>query len=228
MQTDFLKPAATAETRDSKTGSAEAVVCKELLAVPSNEEKRIGFAHDRDLENGKEEWLTPPQIIKALEFTRVDGELVSWPFDLDPCAPIKRPWPTAKNHYTIEDNGLIKPWHGRVWLNAPYGDKTGHWLMRLASEHKNGTALTFARTETADIDKGAAFFVTVWPFAKAVCFLKGRLSFYHVTGKRGGTAGAPSMLIAYDDDNANALWDAVQHGRLSGCFVDLRGGNTTT
>lgn len=25
--------------------------------------KNIGFAHDRDLVNGKEEWLTPPPLI---------------------------------------------------------------------------------------------------------------------------------------------------------------------
>lgn len=196
----------------SELRGARAVVSSDLLGNPSNEEKRIGFAHDRDLENGKEEWLTPPEIIRAL------GD-----FDLDPCAPVKRPWEMAKAHYTIEDNGLIKPWQGRVWLNAPYGDKTGHWLMRLA-EHKNGIALTFARTETADIDKGAAFFVTVWPFAKAVCFIKGRLSFYHVNGKKGGTAGAPSMLIAYDDDNANILWQAVMDGKIQGAYIDLRGG----
>jgi hypothetical protein len=41
-------------------------------------------------ETGKDEWLTPPEIIKSL------GE-----FDLDPCSPINRPWDTAKNHYTI-------------------------------------------------------------------------------------------------------------------------------
>ena len=32
---------------------------------------------------GKDEWLTPPEIIKSL------GE-----FDLDPCSPINRPWAT--------------------------------------------------------------------------------------------------------------------------------------
>ena len=41
---------------------------------------------------GKDEWLTPPYVIEAL------GS-----FDLDPCSPIKRPWPTAKEHYTILD-----------------------------------------------------------------------------------------------------------------------------
>jgi hypothetical protein len=58
--------------------------------------------------SGKDEWLTPPPLIQAL------GE-----FDLDPCAPIKRPWDMAKNHYTIEDDGLEKDWFGRVWLNPP-------------------------------------------------------------------------------------------------------------
>ncbi len=56
-----------------------------------------------------DEWLTPPEIINAL------GR-----FDLDPCAPIVRPWDMAREHYTIIDNGLWKQWHGRVWLNPPY------------------------------------------------------------------------------------------------------------
>ena len=113
--------------------------------------------------------------------------------------------------------GLVKS--ARCFVNPPYGNQTNHWLARCA-EHKNVTALIFARTETRQ------FFDYIWGKATAVCFLKGRLSFYHVNGTKGGTAGAPSMLVTWDDENANALWDAVQHGRLAGCFVDLRGGNT--
>ena len=121
-----------------------------------------GFAHDRDLENGKEEWLTPPEIIRAL------GD-----FDLDPCSPTpdKRPWSTAREHFDIRDSGLLKPWHGRVWCNPPYGPKTGEWLARCA-EHGNCVCLIFARTETR------AFFDSIWPKATAVLFLRGRLSFY--------------------------------------------------
>lgn len=156
----------------------------------------------------KEEWLTPRFILDALG-----------PFDLDPCAPVNRPWPMAAKHFTIEDNGLIRPWHGRVWCNPPYGKQTNRWLARCAG-HKNCIALIFARTETKQ------FFDFVWPKATAVCFLKSRLSFYHVTGEKGGTAGAPSMLVAFDDANGNLLWDAVQHGRISGAYVDLRGGRT--
>ena len=167
-------------------------------------EKTGGFAHDRDVVNGKDEWLTPPELIKAL------GE-----FDLDPCAPIIRPWDTAKNHYSIKDNGLTKEWVGRVWCNPPYGSETGKWLARCA-EHKNATALIFARTETRQ------FFENIWGKATAVAFLKGRISFYHVTGKKGGTSGAPSMLVTWDDVNANELYLAIQDGELEGFYIDLR------
>ena len=50
----------------------------------------IGFAHDRT--TGKENWLTPPEILRTC------GE-----FDLDPCTPIVRPWDTAKRHHNVMD-----------------------------------------------------------------------------------------------------------------------------
>jgi len=150
--------------------------------VGSHETIKLGnFRHDRNLEHGKEEWLTPPEIIRAFG-----------PFDLDPCAPVKRPWPTAGNHYTIEDDGLSRPWQGLVWCNPPYGPKTGDWLARCA-QHNNCLALVFARTETQWFQNH------VWPHATSLFFITGRLSFYHVGGDKGGTAGAPSVLIAYGD-----------------------------
>jgi hypothetical protein len=138
-------------------------------------------------ETGKDEWLTPPEIIGAL------GE-----FDLDPCSPINRPWDTAKKHYTILDNGLIQPWEGKVWCNPPYGKEAVKWLKRCAT-HGNCIALTFARTETR------MFFSCVWEKATAILFIKGRLKFYHVTGEQGDSAGAPSVLIAYGLEMAERL-----------------------
>lgn len=154
----------------------------------------LGFAFDRT--EGREEWLTPPYIINAL------GE-----FDLDPCAPIVRLFPTAQSFFTINDDGLAHPWQGRVWLNPPYGDQTTRWLQRLA-EHGNGIALIFARTETG------TFFPWVWEYAHAVLFLRGRVKFYNVDGTQGGSAGAPSCLIAYGEDNAIALTRSKLDGRV--------------
>ena len=147
---------------------------------------------------GKHEWLTPPYIIEAL------GE-----FDLDPCSPIKRPWSTAKKHYTILDDGLIQKWDGRVWCNPPYGKHAKSWLLKLG-DHGNGIAMTFARTETK------MFFEAVWNKADAIFFFKGRPRFYHVTGEecRTNMPGSPSVLIAYGENNVDILRKCTLEGKL--------------
>lgn len=130
----------------------------------------------------------PPELIKKL------GD-----FDLDPCSPINRPWDTAKNHFTVIDDGLNKEWEGRVWCNPPYGRETGIWLDKLA-KHGNGIALIFARTETK------MFFNYVWEKADAVLFIKDRLFFHHVSGEKAVmNAGAPSCLVAYGKNNVQVL-----------------------
>jgi hypothetical protein len=144
-------------------------------------------------------WLTPPMIIELLG-----------PFDLDPCAaPSPRPWPTAKKHIELPQNGLTERWEGRVWMNPPYGEKTGLWLEKLA-DHGNGIALIFARTETL------MFREFIWGRASALLFFYGRLSFYFPSGQQAGkNAGGPSVLVAYGENNAARL---LASG-LGGAFV---------
>ena len=143
----------------------------------------------------KDEWLTPREILLALG-----------PFDLDPCAPIVRPWDTAAKHFTIEDDGLSQPWHGRVWCNPPYTNFTCDWFERLRA-HGNGIALIFARTDTA------LWFDHIWKHAHGILFLSGRLHFHHVTGERAkDNCGAPCALIAYGLSNAHCLRTCGLHG----------------
>lgn len=148
---------------------------------------------ERNVVDGKDEWLTPPELIAGMGI-----------FDLDPCSPIGRPWDTASRHLTKEDDGLSIPWPKteRIWLNPPYGTQCPAWMKRMAT-HGNGIALTFARTETK------MFFQSVWNSAHAVLFIKGRLRFYHVTGEQGGAAGAPSILIAYGEENSDKLRQVI-------------------
>lgn len=150
-----------------------------------------------DSRKGTNEWLTPPAILKAL------GE-----FDLDPCSPVNRPWDTAKNHYTEKDNGLILPWSGRVFCNPPYETKLMEGFLRRCSEHKNVTALTFARTETVNFQE------YVWNKAHSILFIGYRLKFHKVTGEVGGQAGAPSVLISYDEYNSEILRNCGIKGRF--------------
>lgn len=148
--------------------------------------KKGNWTHENSV-TGKDEWLTPPRIISAL------GS-----FDLDPCAPVNRPWSTAKAHFTILDDGLNQQWHGRVWCNPPY-DSALPWIKKL-SDHGNGIALLFARTETELWQK------FIFPNASALLFVAGRIKFFHVGGiEAKNTAGAPSVLVAFGLENVELL-----------------------
>lgn len=165
----------------------------------------IGSHHSANPQT--DEWLTPPGIVRALG-----------PFDLDPCAPLDRPWDTAAAHLTAADDGLDHEWSGRVWLNPPYSEVES-WMRRLAA-HGQGTALVFARTETA------WWFESIWPAAAALLFLRGRLTFHRPDGTpapNGHNSGGPSVLIAYGDADADALERAASNptGSLSGAYVRL-------
>jgi hypothetical protein len=143
----------------------------------------------------KDEWLTPPQVFQPLQ-----------PFDLDPCQPIDPPWLIASKGYTVEDDGLSQPWDGFVWCNPPYGRQTPKWIKRM-SEHGNGIALIFARTDTI------MFHEYVFT-ADAIFFIRDRLSFYSVEGEQGGRAGAPSCLIAYGAEAVRRLEKCGLKGTL--------------
>lgn len=165
----------------------------EFALQPHERKTHESHAADTDV------WLTPPYIKAPL------GE-----FDLDPCAAIDQPWPTAKTHYTKADNGLLRPWFGRVWLNPPYGAEAYKWIKRLA-EHGNGIALIFARTETK------AFFDDVWERADGLLFLRGRVKFCYPDGRQCPTnAGAPSVLVAYGWQNTADLRASGLDGKLVG------------
>lgn len=141
-------------------------------------------------------WLTPPHIIEDLG-----------PFDFDPCG--YPGWPTADTVSHLPVDGLSIPWVGRVWLNPPYGAEAWVWLARLA-EHGTGTALIFARTETA------GFVEQVWGKADAIKFLHGRLFFHRPDGTRAAAnAGAPSCLVAYGEEDVLKL----QESKLPGTVV---------
>lgn len=162
--------------------------------APPSHTRRKGIATDS--------WITPKWLLDRLG-----------PFDLDPCSCDPQPWATAERMITERENGLLQPWVGRVWLNPPYGRELATWLNRLAL-HRHGTALTFARTDTR------AFHENVWPFASALLFLRGRLTFHQPNGDRaplGHNSGGPSVLIAYGQQDE----DMLRKNRDLGAFVVL-------
>lgn len=145
------------------------------------------------------DWLTPPEILTALGA-----------FDIDPCASQYQPWKTAAQQFTITDDGLARKWVGRVWCNPPYGPHAEKFLKRMA-EHGNGIALIFARTETK------AFQEWCWRYADGMLFMAGRIKFRLPGGGVSGPAGAPSVLVAYGQENALIL----RASGIDGYFVPL-------
>lgn len=149
-----------------------------------------------------QEWYTPKYILDAL------GQ-----FDLDPCSPLVRPFDTARKHYTKLDDGLCKPWRGRVWLNAPYKE-VQTWMLALA-RHGNGIALTFSRLGTHWFEK------VVMPYTTGLLVLTGHLKFIPKEGEA-STAPHSSVLIAYDPLGTSFNNSALRNSGLPGSFFDRR------
>lgn len=111
------------------------------------------------------EWYTPRHILDAV--VAAMGAI-----DLDPCAEPAKSVP-ASRHYTEADDGLGRPWTGRVYMNPPYGRVIGAWVDKLGDEFDEGNvteavALVPARTDTS------WFAHLPWTMA---AFITGRLSF---------------------------------------------------
>jgi len=91
-------------------------------------------------------------------------------FDLDPAAGCE-PTPLADERYTKEDDGLIQPWFGTVWLNPPFSDKTP-WYRRLVDQYWNGDVT--GAVALATVDPSANWFHQWFHTCDTLCYLDGR------------------------------------------------------
>lgn len=149
-----------------------------------------GMSHIEHAHQGEtNDWWTPPELVEACGT-----------FDLDPCAGVGQR-PLAKKIYALPQDGLLLPWHGRVWCNPPYGPHVGKWAEKM-SEHHNGILLIFARVETRA-------WRIIWTTADAILFPFRRITFQKPDGSAAKSGTAPSAFCAYGVANVEAL-------RLSG------------
>lgn len=170
--------------------------------------------------SSKTEYQTPPDLFDQLwdEFG---------PFDLDPCCrpghytakrvyqhggqiyvPDSSAWEWGK--HTIDglgSSGVERPWHGRVYLNPPFGREIGKWVEKAVHEVECGNAelvvaLLPARTDTKWWQshimhelwwKKPTFAADIHPHIEVVRFLPGRLKF----GGAKNSAPFPSAIIVW-------------------------------
>lgn len=84
--------------------------------------------------SASDEWYTPPRYIDLAR--EVMGGI-----DCDPATnATAQVWIGATHAYTREDNGLMQPWTGRVWLNPPYGSHMSLWTEKAVSAWETGVA----------------------------------------------------------------------------------------
>lgn len=145
-------------------------------------------------------WITPREVLSLLGH-----------FDMDPCAALRQPWPTADVMVTEAENGLLRGWHGRVWCNPPYGSAAKPFMQRMAAHDGGGLALIFARTGTS------WFQDCVLATARAMFLWRGRIRFCREDGTQRQAANAASCLIAWDRRELALLrgLEAMNKGKLA-------------
>lgn len=148
--------------------------------------------------SNNDEWYTPKEIIDAL------GE-----FDLDPCAPMKPLWKTARVMWNKEYDGLAHEWGGvRVWCNPPYSKPL---LIKFCSkmvENNNGILLLYSKIDNR------MFQDLLLPNADAILFLRRRIRFYRPDGTRGDSPTNGCCLISFGKMNTHALLNCGIEGTL--------------
>jgi phage N-6-adenine-methyltransferase len=126
--------------------------------------------------SGDNEWFTPVEHIEA-------GREVLGGIDLDPAShQAAQEAVRAEEYFTREDNGLEQEWHGRVWLNPPYGrEEIGLFVNKLINEI--GCGRTTAAIMLTHNYSDTEWFHTAVSAADALCFTLGRVKFIDSGGE---------------------------------------------
>lgn len=136
-----------------------------------------------------DDWYTPPEIFAAIGLG----------FDLDPCSPGPGHWVPAKWVFTTADDGLSRPWFGRVFCNPPYGGRRGHvpWLTKFL-DHGDGVAIFRAYTSSD-------WFHEHMPRAQMLLFPRGKTKFIRPDGTVGKAPGHGVVLVGMGNVCCHAL-----------------------
>jgi hypothetical protein len=152
------------------------------------------------VETGEHHWFTPPQYIEA-------ARAVMGGIDLDPATHQEAQRTVrAKRFYIAEDDGLSKPWKGRVWLNPPYETQLiDRFVAKLITEFDSGrmtegVLLTHNNSDTR-------WFHAAEAQAALLCFTLGRIRFIDIDGQV-GDAPTQGHTFFYYGANSDAFRDA--------------------
>jgi hypothetical protein len=101
----------------------------------------------------------------------------------------------TKHRYTIDDDALIKPWFGRVWMNPPFS-KVTPWIDKWI-DHNNGLCLVSLASNGKWMNK-------LWESDAACLYLPANIAFIGASGLEVKMRWR-SAIYALGDDNIKAL-----------------------
>jgi hypothetical protein len=143
------------------------------------------------------EWYTPPKYIDAVR------ELLGG-IDLDPASNDKaNAWIKAKQIYTAADDGLARPWRGRVFVNPPYGTENGKsvagaWCQRAMDQYESGAVEACVILVNSVHDQS-------WQeplFAFPVCLVDHRIKFLAGDGTENENPTNRNLFVYLGNDRA--------------------------
>jgi hypothetical protein len=133
---------------------------------------------------GNPEYYTPPHIVGMAR--NVMGKI-----DLDPASnELAQRWIGAETFYTKEQNGLIKPWFGNVWLNPPY-DKPSVGAFIDKAIHSPITQMVMLLNNITETSYGQK----IMKFSDLICFPKGRIRFITEDGVQSKMPSHGQMIL---------------------------------
>jgi len=160
---------------------------------PVKEVMREAVKNYRAIGAGENEWYTPA------EYADLARDVMGG-IDLDPasCEQANEVIGASK-FYTKDDDGLLKDWSGRVWLNPPYSrDLMPAFVEKLKNSFVDGSVQQAVLVSHNNTD--TAWFHSLASVATAICFPKKRIKFY-----RGDEIASPTngQAFFYLGDNAD-------------------------
>ena len=149
------------------------------------------------------EWYTPRWLTEMARDAM--GKI-----DLDPAScPEANLRIEATYIHCEEDDGLSTNWFGNVWLNPPFGRKTGLWVDKLCREYRHGDVEQACLLVNAVPDR--LWFRGLW--GQPICFLYKRVRFWQPGGKKNQPTH-PNVIVYFGSNSRKFFYTFKKAGHM--------------